>query len=69
MQSERQAIGMRQVLGEGDRLPAPRQGLLCIAEEPQGPRYTRKACDPGITAMAESQNAALLGIIEGHPLF
>ena len=59
---------MRHSLGEGERLAAPRPGLLGIAEEPQGPGETRQARDAGSRATAEREHAGLLGIIKSHPL-
>ena len=40
----RQGIRVLQVLGQGQRLVRPRQGLLRIAQEPQGPPGKGQAC-------------------------
>ena len=36
VKGESQAKGVRQLLGQGERLAAPLQGLLRIAKQPQG---------------------------------
>ena len=68
VQGSRQADGVRQLLGQGEGLVAPREGLVWIAEQPQGPGHIGEAPDPEVQAIVEGQGAVLLGIIEGEPL-
>ena len=69
VKSRRQADGVRQLLGQGERLVDPCEGLVWIAEQPQGPSHIGEAPDPEVKAITKGQRAVLLGIIEGRPLF
>jgi hypothetical protein len=68
VKSRRQADGVRQLLGQGESLVAPGEGLVWIAEQPQRPGHVGEAPDPEVQAITEGQCAVLLGSIEGQPL-
>src|SRR5262249_50000067 len=68
VEGSRQAEGVRQVLGQGDRLVAPCEGLVWIAELPEGPGAIGEAPHPQVHAIAEGQMMVLLAIIERYPL-
>jgi hypothetical protein len=64
LEGSRQAEGVRQLLGERDRLVGPRQGLTGIAELSEGPGDIGKAPYPHVHAIAPGQMMVLLPIIE-----
>ena len=63
----RQAKGVRQLLGQGQRLVGRSQGLVWIAEMPQG-IGPGQAEHPQVEAEQEGLRAVLLGIVEGEAL-
>ena len=67
-QDGRQAVGMGQFLGQGERFVAPPQSLVRITEQPQGQRRVGQAPHPGVEPGEEGQGAMLLRIIEGDTL-
>jgi len=67
-QDGRQARGMGQLLGQGERCVAAPQGLVRIPEHPQGLRRVGQAPYPKVNAGAEGQGAMLLGGVESDPL-
>src|SRR5262249_37742444 len=69
VEDSRQADGVRQVLGEGNCLVAPREGLVWIAKLPEGPGDIGEAPRPEVQAIAEGQMLVLLAIIERQPVF
>ena len=66
-QRMRPGIGVRQRLRQGERLLTPLQGLVWIAEHPQGQGCIGKACHPGSGAEDQSVVAAA-GVVEGNSL-
>jgi hypothetical protein len=68
VEGSRQADGVRQLLGEGNCLVAPREGLVWIAELPEGPGDIGEAPHPEVQAIVEGQMMVLLAIIERQPL-
>ena len=65
-QGKSQAKGVRQLLGQGECLVAPLQGLVWIAKIPQGPGCKGEASHPRVLPVEEGQGAVLLGIVEGN---
>ena len=59
---------MRQLLGQGERLVAPLQGLVRIAKKPQGQGRIGEASHPGVMPVEEGMGAVLLGVVEGNAL-
>src|SRR5262245_64435422 len=68
VEGSRQAEGVRQLLGQGDRLITPPEGLVWIAELPEGPGAIGEAPHPKVHAIAEGQMVVLLALIERYPL-
>src|SRR5262245_12596542 len=68
VEGSRQAEGVRQLPGEGDRLIVPREGLVWIAEMPEGPGDIGEAPHPKVYAIAECERMVLLAIIERESL-
>src|SRR5262249_44001959 len=63
-----EAKGVRQLLGEGERIVDTSQGLLRIAEIPQRPGSKGEAVHPGVIAIEKGVGAILLGIVERNAL-
>ena len=60
---------MRHLLGQRERLVTPLQGLVWIAQYPQGQAAIGEATHPEIIdAIEEGRAAVLLGIVEGYAL-
>jgi hypothetical protein len=59
---------MRKLLGESERVLDAFQGLVRIAQIPQGMGCKAPANHPGILCIEEGQGAMLLGVIEGNAL-
>src|SRR5262252_10733244 len=68
VESSRQTERVRQLLGERDGLVAPCEGLVRIAEMPEGPGDIGEAPHPEIRAIAKGQMVVLLALIERQPL-
>src|SRR5215831_13698739 len=68
VEGSRQADGVRQCLGEDNGLVAPREGLVWIAELPEGPGDIGEAPRPEVQAIAEGQMMVLLALYERQPL-
>ena len=68
VQGKSQAKGVRQLLGQGERLVAPLQGLVRIAKKPQGQGCIGEASHPRVMPVQEGMGAVLLGVVEGNPL-
>src|SRR5947209_9375082 len=64
----REAEGMRQRLSQGERLPAPPQRFIWIAQRPQGDRRKGAAYHARVLTIVKGQRSMLLGVVEGHPL-
>src|SRR5437867_6460479 len=67
-QSNSQAKGVRQLLGERQRLPLSVQGLVRIAKKPQPLGCKAPADHPGILGIEEGQGAVLSRVVEGNTL-
>ena len=67
-QGSRQAEGVRQFLGQGERFVASLQGLVRIAKRPQNQGCNGQAGHPRVKAIAEGMGTVLLRIIEGNAL-
>src|SRR5712692_8538795 len=64
-----QTRGVRQILGQDNRLVAPLQGLVRMAKQPQGPGRIEPAAHPGVMpAVENSMRAMLLGVVKGYAL-
>ena len=63
-----EAKGVRQLLGEGERVVDAPQGLVWIAEIPQRPGPKGEAVHPGVIAIQKGVGAMLLGMVERHAL-
>ena len=64
-----QAKEVRQGVGQGERLPRALQGLVRIAEYPQGPGRVGEATHSRVmAAIKQGVRAVLLGIVKGPPL-
>ena len=63
-----EAKGVRQLLGEGERVVDAPQGLVGIAELPQGQRHKGETVHPGVIAIQKGVGAMLLGIVERQAL-
>src|SRR2546428_1785097 len=63
-----EAKGMRQLLGEGERVVDSPQGLVRIAEIPQRPGSKRETVHPGVIAIQKGVGAMLQGMVERHAL-
>jgi hypothetical protein len=61
-------MGMRQILREPARLLASLQGLIGIAQHPQGEGLKHQGSYPGVLAIGEGECAVLLGIVQCHAL-
>src|SRR5262249_16093658 len=68
VEGSRQAEGVRKLLGQGDRLLTPPEGLVWIAKLPEGPGDIGEAPYPQVHAIAEGQMMVLLAIIERYTL-
>src|SRR5713101_6102607 len=64
----RQAVGVRQVVGEGEGVVAALDGLIRIAEMPEDTRQKDEACDPRIVAVVQRMGTVTLGIVEANAL-
>src|SRR5262245_17691205 len=62
-----QAKGMRQLLGQGQRLVASLYGLVRVAQIPQAPGRIAEAALPGVKQ--GTIGAMVLGIVESTHLF
>jgi hypothetical protein len=67
-QSDCQAIYVSQLPGQRQRLVAPMQGLVWIAQPPQGHAGIGSAHHPGVQPVVESMGPVLQGNVEGDPL-
>ena len=63
-----QAIGVRTLLRQGQRLIEPRQPLVRIAQGPQRPSSKVMANHASVVSVEERSGAVLLGIVQGYPL-
>src|SRR5262245_31082877 len=63
-----QTKGVRLLLGQGDRLLAPLEGLIRIAKEPQHMRCTGEARHPEVLTIKRGMGAMLLRVIESDTL-
>ena len=63
-----QRVGMRRAAGDGQRLQAPRQGLIRVAEQPQRLRDLGEAEDLRMAAGDDGLEARLLRRVEGETL-
>jgi hypothetical protein len=59
---------MREFLSQGDRLAAPLESLVWIAENPQEQAAIRQASQPLILAVKQNISRVLLGIVQGQAL-
>jgi hypothetical protein len=59
---------MRELLGQGQCLVTALEGLLRIAELPEGPGEIGETPYPEVSAIAEGQMVVLLAIIERYAL-
>ena len=66
LQGKRQAEGVRQILGQRDRLLASLEGLVRVAKIPQGQGRIVEGRRPRVLPVEEDMRAVLLGIVEGH---
>src|SRR5262245_63688922 len=62
------AKGLRQLPGQGQRLTAPLQRLVRIAQRPQGTGRKGSATNAGVFPIEEGVGAVLLGVVEGYSL-
>src|SRR5262245_27446240 len=67
-QSSRQAKGMRQLLGPGERFLAALERLVGIAQIPQGSTGPGEADRLGIRAIAKDLGVRWLSVIQGYRL-
>src|SRR4030095_4255917 len=66
-QSITEAIGMRQLVGQSQRVVASLLGLVWIAQKPQGNGRMGEAGH--LWVMQDKSGAPLLGIVENNPFF
>src|SRR5262249_28384772 len=64
----RQAERMRELLGQGQRLMAPLEGLIRIPQQPERSGHIGEEKHAKVIPKAKGQRAVLLGIIEGEAL-
>ena len=68
-QGRRQAKGVRQLLGQGERLLTALPGLVRIAQQPQDPGGIGSGnTTPGSCPVERCMGAVLLGVVEGDAL-
>src|SRR4029450_4657382 len=63
-----EAIGVRQLLGEGERVVDSPQGLVWIAEIPQWQRHKGETVHSGVICIQKGVGAMLLGMVERYAL-
>jgi hypothetical protein len=63
-----QAEGMRHLPGQRQRRVTPLQGLVRIAQPPQGHGGVGMALHPGVRPVADGMGMVLLVVVEGGPL-
>ncbi len=64
-QGKAQGKGVIQLVSQRQRLPAPLQGLIRIAEEPQRPGRPRQRGYAKVLRQGKRQGRVLLRIVEG----
>ena len=68
VQGVREAEGVSQLLGLGQRVVDAFQGLVGIAKQPPGPGEIDQAAYPGVITVAERMGAVLLRVVERDAL-
>ena len=69
VQGKSQAMGVRQLPGQGERLVAPFEGLVWIAKRPQGRGRKSQGGYSGVKSIEEGMRAVLLRVVEDQALF
>src|SRR5262245_65750308 len=67
-QGKGQALRVRQLPGQGERLLGARQGLTGISQTPEGPGRKAPTSHPRVTAIEGHMGAVLLRVVEGYSL-